>query len=144
MKLTNEQVWEAYLTLQALGSQAWPIIVGYKLAKLARALKGHYEDVNDSRTKLVTKYNTSKPGDPESVAGGTQAQRDFQTEWKPIADIEVDINFDIVKLPTKVSYSCEKCKAVTEKPTEVLPNVMERLIGFVEVEEVDTAKGKVT
>ena len=46
----------------------------------------------------------------------------------------MDINFDVVKLPSKISYTCEKCKAVTEKPTEVLPNVMAALMAFLEVE----------
>jgi len=132
MKLQNGEIWAGYQALVELSEKDLPVKVSFGLAKINIALKGTYEAVEKIRQGLVQKHGTPKEG--EDAAGnpfsdieikqGTKAYDDFSKEFTELITEEVEIEFEMVKLPAEVDG----------KPFQVAAKILAPLEKFVGLE----------
>jgi hypothetical protein len=146
-KLTNAEIWTAQTILPNLLNQKFPVMVSYKLAKLAQKIKEPALVIEETRNALIKKHG--KPNDRTGQAEVTQtitetvdgkevakpnpAMAAFSEEWAKLLKLEVEVEFDKVKLPDKVASTCDKCHHNMDRPLEIEPGILLALDKFVEV-----------
>ena len=99
MKLKIRQVFDAIQVLDAVIRERRPMpqLGKYRLARMHRKLLPDFQVANAQREELITKY-----GVPRAEDGVLQVPNermpDFNAEWDPIADHEVELDIEPVRL----------------------------------------------
>lgn len=136
MKLTNEEILAAQPAFQALAQEKLPIMVSYRLAKLVAKLKDQTNVITQVRNALIAKWEVAD--DHGRVNDDSPNLPACNAEFQVLLAEEVDIAFDVVRLPVKVVTTCEKCHHNMDKDLEIEPRVLIALEKFVEVVEGGT------
>ena len=68
-----------------------------------------------------------------SVEQGSESWEKFVSEFNELMSLEVEVVFDKIKLPEKISSTCDKCNHSIDKPFEIEAKILMALDKFVEV-----------
>ena len=134
MKLTNGDIFGAQESLRKLIEQKFPVMVSYKLSKLAAKLNEQLKVIEEVRMGLVRKY-----GETDDKSRNLAVKRDganwdkFVEEFNELLSQEVEIVVEKVKLPEKTATTCDKCNHNMDTSFVIEPTVLMALDKFVEV-----------
>ena len=127
MKLKNGEIWRAYPKLIELSRVKLPIKPSIAVAKLANKLQRPYAVVDGERGKLVAKYGKEDEETRQtSISVESESWADFIKELDEMFDMEWDddIQFSKVKLPEKVTGTCDKCNHNMDVTFQVEPEIL--------------------
>ena len=129
MKISNGEIYNTRESLDKLMAAKMPIKTCYQLAKIARLLSDHIAIIGQLKDKLITTYGTlPEKGPPRPViTPGDENWSKFSEELGVLMGEEVELEFDVVKLPLNL---------------EIEPWVIFALERFVELEEVAEVEPK--
>jgi len=133
MKLTNEYIFASQEPLRKLIEQKLPVLVSYKLAKLVKKLDEQFSIIEEVRLGLVKKYGEVDGNSQFSVKPESENWPKFLEEYNELMAQETEIVIGKVKLPEKVSSTCDKCNHTIEKVFEIEPQILIALDRFLEV-----------
>jgi len=137
MKLKNGEIWKAYPKLVELSKVKLPIKPSIAVAKLVNKLQQPYAVVDGERGKLVSKYGKEDEKTKQtSISVQDENWEVFIKELDEMFDMEWDdeIQFNKVKLPEKITDTCDKCNHNMDVTFQVEPETLIPLEGkFVEV-----------
>ena len=128
--MTNGEVWAAYPKLGQVAQLKLPVRTSFGIAKLMNALEMPYKNAEQTRAALVQKYGEEK-GNQVTVEQGGENWASYMAEFAELMSMEVLVEFETVTLPESVTYTCDKCKQVTERPLEIEPATLVPLSRFV-------------
>ena len=127
MKLKNGEIWRAFPKLVELSKVKLPIKPSLAVAKLANKLQRPYAVVDGERGKLVAKYGKEDEKTKQtSISVESESWADFIKELDEMFDMEWDddIQFSKVKLPEKVTGTCDKCNHNIDVTFQVEPEIL--------------------
>jgi hypothetical protein len=133
MKLTNGDIFTVREPLQKLITEKFPVMVSYKLAKLVNKLNEQNKVIEEVRQGLIKKYGE------KDDKGNTQVKQEgenwvkFVGEFNELMSQEIELVIDKVKLPEKVSSTCDSCKHNMDKTYEIDAQTLIALDKFIEV-----------
>ena len=135
MKLNNGEIWMAREPLAKLMGQKFPVMVSYRLAKMANKLNEQLKVIDDVRSGLIRTHGTPDKDNPKqvSVPVNSKGFDKFIDELAELMNQEIEVRFDKVKLPEKVAGTCDKCNHNMDRMLEIEPSVLMILDKFVEV-----------
>ena len=135
MKLNNGEIWMAREPLGKLMEQKFPVMVSYRLAKMASKLNEQLKIIDDVRSGLIKTHGVADKDNPKqmSVPLGSKGFDKFMDELAELMNQEIAVEFDKVKLPEKVGGTCDSCNHNMDRMLEIEPNVLVALDKFVEV-----------
>ena len=135
MKLTNGEIFVAREPLAKLMEQRFPVMVSYKLAKLASALNDQLKVIDETRNKLIKDYGTPDKDNTQqiSVRPDSDGFAKFAEEFAELMATEVELDIAKVKLPEKVAATCDACHHNMDKMLEIEPGTLLLLDKFIEV-----------
>ncbi len=121
MKLKNGEIFLAKQPLSVLVDKPFPVLVSYRLAKLATKLNAELKTIELVRMGLLTKHG-EKDGDKVTIKNDSPSYALFIEEFNELMDQEVEITLDKVIIPSDGSITLE-------------PRILMALESFVEVTE---------
>ena len=127
MKLKNGEIWTAYPKLVELSKVKLPVKPSMGVAKLANKLQRPYAVVDGERGKLVAKYGKEDEKTKQtSISVESESWADFIKELDEMFEMEWDddIQFNKVKLPEKVTGTCDKCNHNMDVTFQVEPEIL--------------------
>ena len=156
MKLTSGEIFAAREPLTQLIQQKFPIMVSYKLAKLASAIQGELKIIEELRNNLIKEHGIADEANPQQITVPTIIEKKdddgkvvmangksvmipnpgfikFLDEVNELMAQEVKLVVDKVKLPEMVASTCDKCHHNMDKALEIEPAVLMLLDKFIEV-----------
>ena len=133
MKLNNGDIFSAQEPLRKLIEQKFPVMVSYKLSKLVMKLNEQFKVVEEVRMGLIKKYGEADEKGNSQVKPEGENWAKFVEEFNELMAQEVEVVIEKVKLPEKVSSTCDKCNHNMDKSLEIEPNILIALDKFVEV-----------
>ena len=133
MKLKNKDIWIAQEPLKTLMEQKLPIRVSYDIIRLVSKLSEQFKVIEETRQGLIKKYGKSDEKGQMSVEQGSESWEKFVSEFNELMSLEVEVVFDKIKLPEKISSTCNKCNHSIDKPFEIEAKILMALDKFVEV-----------
>ena len=136
MKLKNNEVFQAVIGLSQLGGRKLPPVTATAIADQKNALKGHFQEIDDLRKELLTKWEKveveGKPTVTISLAlpdwQDNKAHpnfKDFYAEYRKLMDTEVDVNFSVIKWPQ--TYKAVVDGKLVDLPLDVESGILELL-----------------
>ena len=104
MKITNGEIFNTKEPLDKLMAAKLPIKTCYQLAKIAKLLSDQIAIIGQMRDKLITTYGTlPEKGPPRPQINPTDdAWPKFAEELGVLMSEEVELEFDVVKLPLSI------------------------------------------
>jgi len=133
VKLNNGDIFSAQEPLRKLIEQKFPVMVSYKLSKLVMKLNEQFKVVEEVRMGLIKKYGEADEKGNSQVKPEGENWAKFVEEFNELMAQEVEVVIEKVKLPEKVSSTCDKCNHNMDKSLEIEPNILIALDKFVEV-----------
>ena len=133
MKLTNGEIFAAREPLVKLMGQKFPVMVSYKLVKMAIALNDQLKVIDEVRNGLIKTYGKADKDKQISVSPDSEGFPKFVEEFAELMSQEVDVAIAKVKLPEKVAATCDACHHNMDKALEIEPSVLMLLDKFIEV-----------
>ena len=133
MRLVNGDIFTAQEPLRKLIEQKFPVMVSYKLSKLAQKLNEQFKVVEEVRQGLIKKYGEANDKGQTMVSQESKGWAKFVDEFNELMAQEVEIVIEKVKLPEKVAATCDKCNHNMDKAFEIEPSVLMALDKFIEV-----------
>lgn len=125
MKVTNQEIYEAWEPLKKLAEKPFPIKISYSLAKLANKIRGQYEVIEEVRSGLVKKHGkVNEVGELTVDRKDTENWDKFMDEYDVLMKDESTLPFDKVIISIREG----------ENPIQVEPEILMALEKFVEVE----------
>jgi len=103
MKLRNQDIWYAYIRLTELAEMQFPFEVSLQISKTLQSLQNPYQEIEQKRLKLARQFGENKRGEFALAFGKLLIEYYNQ-----------DIEFEKIKLPTKITTKCEYCGKETE------------------------------
>jgi hypothetical protein len=98
MKLTNADIFSAREPLQKLVNEKLPVVVSYKLAKLANKLNEQFQIIESVRQGLVKKYGKpTEDGQSVSIKQDSEDWTRFVEEFNELMSQEVELVVEKVK-----------------------------------------------
>ncbi len=153
--LKKRDIFEAVRPLRALLSERLPVRVSSSIAELVTLLNDPLKSIETTRLSIIDKYAPKNGGGPKSVPvmlektdnrGKVIKGADnkpimeynpnhdlFNKEWDELLSLEVKLSFTKVRLPEKVSSTCDKCHHNMDKDLMIEPGNLLALKKFVEV-----------
>jgi len=133
MKLKNGEIFNAAQPLSKLMDEKFPVKVSLGLAKLVNKLNVELKAIEEVRQGLIKRYGKEEEGqlkvDPED-----ENYAPFIEALNELFDQEVEVVFDVVKLPEKVAATCDKCSHNMDKMLEIEPGILVALEKFVTID----------
>ncbi len=157
IKATKGEIWNSFRAMQAITAQKFPVMVSYRLAKLAKMLEIEITAINEARKNLINQYSTKNAAGKEELPDtivdldadckpkldkegkeikiGNPAKIAFNDEWQKFIDNkdEIGLDFEMVKIPQMVASTCDACHHNMDRPLEIEPWILMLLMKFVEV-----------
>ncbi len=133
MALRNGDIFMAKDSLVKLMELKLPLLTSYRLAKLASKLNEPLRIIEAVRQAAIRKYGVKDANGQFRVEEGSEKFTAFVADFNALMDEEVEVVFEKVKLPLKVSFSCDKCGHSVDKPLEIEAAILMALDPFIEV-----------
>ena len=135
MKLTNGDIWGSQDPLKVLIGLKFPVMVSYKLAKLAMKLNEQFKVIEEVRQGLIKKYGEADKENSLNISIKQDGENfpKFVEEFNELMTQEVEVVIEKVKLPEKVAATCDKCNHNMDKSFEIEPSILIALDKFIEV-----------
>ena len=139
MKATNLQVWLAGIPMAQLGQVKLPVRTALAVAKLQNKLADVRKPIEEVRKQLVEKHAEKDEHDkPIKMENGNIKLADsesFSKEFDALMAMECDIEFaaEKIKLPERVSATCDKCHHSMDRAFEIEPGILAALEPWMEV-----------
>lgn len=125
MKLINGEIYDARKPLGRLMAKELPVDISLKLVQLAQKLDAPNKAIEDVRSRLIRKHGGEEkirgrcsgrfqvipPGDPK----GRKVSKGFlkyEKDFTELMNIEVEVNFKKVTIPSKIDGQPLKISAV--------------------------------
>lgn len=100
MKVTNGEIRLMRDALQKLNSLRIPVVLSFKLAKLANKVNVCFQDMEVVRINLVNQYGAKdKDGNVNVDQAPPEERAKFWEEFVELLNQEVDIDSEPIKLP---------------------------------------------
>ena len=124
MKLTNGEIFSASQALGELNEKEFPIRVNYGLLSIIKKLSGQFEIIDKLRVDLIKKYGTADEVGNITIEPNTESWTKFITDLNILFNEDVEIDYEVVKLPFEVdgkSYNISmKTLRILEKFIEMV------------------------
>ena len=134
VKVSNAEIWSASQPMQSMLGQKFPVMVSYKLAKLANKLQEPIKVIDETRRALVKKHGKKdEKSGQDMVLPGTPEMEAFSKEWVELMTQVQEIDIEPVRIPEKVAATCDKCHHNMDRMLELEPAILLALDKFIEV-----------
>jgi len=137
MKVSNKEILDANEALGKLMQEKLPVMVSWNIAKLVGKVKEPVKAIDTVRKGLISKYEITFEKAENGVTVNSKQEdgaQKFYDEVEELAKQEIELVFDTIKLPQKVSATCDKCHHNMDKPLEIEPSILLALEKFVNIE----------
>lgn len=142
MKVTNGELVQANNALGTIEGKL-PVRTSSELAKLAIKMVDPLKVFEEVRKGLVSTYQitfeevTGKDSKKDTVIVKTKGKQEnlekFAEELNELLELEVELDVKMVKLPEKVTGTCDACHHNMDVPLQLEPSTLIALDKFVEV-----------
>ena len=135
MKLKNGEIFASAEPLKKLLEVKLPVKSSLALAKLANKLNEQLKVIEDVRNGLIRTYGKETLEQKGQLRVDPEDENfpKFVEQFNELMEQEVEVVFDLVKLPEKVVAKCDKCETIIEKPLEIEASILMALEKFIEV-----------
>lgn len=120
MKLTNGDIFSVREPLQRLVNEKLPVLISYKLAKLANKLNEHFQIIEGVRQGLIKKY-----GAPTGDGSGIEVKRDSENWVRFVEEFNELLAQEVELVVEKVKFA--------NVTLDIEPSVLMALEQFIEV-----------
>ena len=105
MKLFNGEIFGAKEALMTVFEKEWPIKVSFKVAELIAKINTPFENIEKVRNALILKYGVQDDDNPNKFRMDVKLDTysEFAKKHDELMEQEVEVEFETVKLPSKVS-----------------------------------------
>jgi len=136
LRIKNDEIINAVDALNKLLGMRLPVKTSFQIAKLVTKLREPLENFSKVRDGLFKTYNVqSERGEsPETVKLITKNPNDFSkfaSEMEELLKLEMEIVVEPVKLPEKISSTCDQCHHNMDRMFEIEPSILLALEKFV-------------
>ena len=142
MKVQNADVFRTREALPKLMAEKFPVLVSYKLAKLAEKMNGELKVLEVARNALVKKYGKTDEKGNVKVAEDGEEYPKFVEEFNLLMEQEVSLDVAAVRLPEKVAGTCDSCHHNLDRAFEIEAMVLLQMGPFIEVSENGNSPAK--
>ena len=137
MKVTNSELLQANQALGKIEGKL-PVRVSSDLAKLAIKLNDPLKAYDEVRKGLVSTYQITfdegKDGNVVIKSKGKKEDIDsFAKELNELLGLETELDVKVIRLPEKITGTCDACKHNMDVPLQLETSVLIALDKFVEV-----------
>jgi hypothetical protein len=132
LNVKNSDLYAAREALKKVNEHRFPVKTSFGLAKLGARVNDACKPIDTCRDELLKKFGKNEDG-RTFINANSPNWPDFEREFTELMDMEAEIKVDVVKLPEKVSATCDKCNHNMDRPLEIEPSVLMALEKFVEV-----------
>jgi len=127
MKLFNGEIFGAKEALMTVFEKEWPIKVSFKVAELIAKINTPFENIEKVRNALILKYGVQDKDNSSRfrIDAKLDTYPEFAKKHDELMEQEVEVEFEKVLLPTKVSG----------EDVVIKPSLLLALENFVELEK---------
>ena len=138
MKVAYNEIIGTKEALIKLQCTPLPVRASLSVAQLTRKVNDAMQDFATTRDSLQKKYSVRFETNKENNQVNFISEIDgnalkFAEELNELLKQEVELVFTKIKLPEKISSTCDACKHNMEKAFEIEPSIMLALEKFVEI-----------
>ncbi len=137
MKVTNGELYGANGALGRLAEIKLPVRTSLQVAKLANKVGDKLKPVEEVKKGLVTTYEIySEPnergGENVKTKGDEANLEKFVSEFNELLLQEDNLEFEKIKMPEKVTGTCDACHHNMDVTLQIEPSILIALEKFVE------------
>ena len=135
VKVTNGDIFRTREALPKLMDEKFPVMVSYRLAKLAEKIDTQLRVIEKTRNSLVLKYGKGdERGRNVKVEENSEKFNQFLSEFNELMAVELTLDVEPVRLPEKVAGTCSQCHHNLDRTFEIEPSTLLALSRFIEVD----------
>ncbi len=135
MKITNGDIFQAKEPLQTLMEMRFPVKTSFAIAKLASQISDKLRAIEEVRNSLIKKHGEPDPENKGQIGVKPDSKNfpSFVEDMNELMLQEEEIVFEKIKLPFKVSSTCDACKHNMDKDLEIEPRILMALEKFIDM-----------
>ena len=138
MKVTNGELYGVNGALGRLAGIKLPVKTSLQVAKLANKVGEKLKPVEEVKKGLVTTYEiysepNEKGGENIKTKGDEGNLEKFVSEFNELLSQEEEFAFEKIRIPEKITGTCDACKHNMDVFLQIEPNVLMALEKYIEV-----------
>ena len=133
MKVTNGEIMSCKGALEELVKVKLPVRSSLQAAKFANKVSVKLKAIDEVRQGLIKTYGTKDDKGQTSVKPETPGWESFVKEFNELMEIEEEFVFEKIRIPEKVTGTCDSCKHNMDVTLQIEPSILMALERFVEV-----------
>ena len=133
MKVTNGEIMNCKGALEALVKVKLPVRSSLQAAKFANKVSQKLKAIDEVRQGIIKNYGEKNDKGQTSVSPESPQWEQFVKEFNELMEIEEEFVFEKIRLPEKVSGTCDSCKHNMDVTLQIEASILMALERFVEV-----------
>jgi len=141
MKVSNGELMNCKGALEELVKVKLPVRASLQAAKFANKVSEKLKAIEVVRQGLIKTYGTKGEQGNIEVIGPNDAKKreqspnweQFVKEFNELMEIEEEFVFEKIRIPEKVTGTCDACKHNMDVTLQIEPSILMALEKFVEV-----------
>lgn len=135
MRLQNQDIWVVYSRLIELSKMTLPLETSLQIAKLLKILEKPYAEIEEKRKQLVWRFGKRNKKTNQIEVEKTMGSFDVALGEYLLEYYNQDILFETVKLPRRISATCDTCGGHLDIAFLIDSDMLMPLLDFVELDE---------
>jgi hypothetical protein len=133
MKVSNGEIYNCKAALEELVKVKLPVKASLQAAKFANKVSDKLRAIDKVRQGLVETYGTKNDKGQLSVTPESPKWEAFVKEFNELMEIEEEFVVEKIRIPEKVTGTCDACKHNMDVTLQIEPNILMALEKFIEV-----------
>jgi hypothetical protein len=113
--------------------QKFPVKTSWQLSKLGQSINKPLEAVEEARQALIKKHGEEDEKGQLVIKANTKNMASYVEEYADLMSLEVELEFEKVKLPLTAAATCDKCHHNIDKEFQIEPYILMALDNFIEI-----------
>jgi len=133
MKVANKEIYNCKTALEELVKVKLPVKTSLQAAKFANKVSEKLKAIDEVRLGLIKTYGEKNDKGQISVSPESPKWEQFAKEFNELMEIEEEFVFEKIKIPEKVTGTCDACKHNMDVTLQIEPSVLMALERFIEI-----------
>ena len=133
MKVTNGEIMTCKGALEELVKVKLPVRSSLQAAKFANKVSQKLKAIEEVKNGLIKTYGEKNDKGQTSVTPESPQWEQFVKEFNELMEIEEEFVFEKIKIPEKVTGTCDACKHNMDITLQIEPSVLMALERFIEI-----------
>ncbi len=133
MKVTNGEIMSCKGALEELVKIKLPVRASLQAAKFANKVSVKLKAIEEVRQGLIKTHGTKDDKGQISVNAQSPNWEQFVKEFNELMEIEEEFVFEKIRIPEKVTGTCDACKHNMDVTLQIEPSILMVLERFVEL-----------